>query len=336
MKTLLLLIVFFYLLPFIFKKVIAAQRRMPGAQETIRITPNPLRDFFTNFLRTTSSMNTPLSHMRVRSGKVAWLVLGIAALILLVKSITVVPAGYVGVVDIFGNVRDRELSSGIHLVNPLARIITMTVRTEEYTMSVTRGEGRRKGADAIRALTNEGLTVDLDITVFYHLQSEAASDVYRTLGLDYAEKIIRPEIRSAIREVIAQYDAKAVYSDKREEIAQAITDRLRQTITPRGIAVEQVLLRNVTLPADLSQSIQQKLQAEQDSQRYDFVLQKEKKEAERKRIEAAGQRDAQKIINESLTPRYLEYLYIKELKDRKGTIYVPTSPTNGLPTFRGI
>ncbi len=265
------------------------------------------------------------------------LILGIIiGLVILSRAIVVVPAGHTGVVDVFGKVRERELSSGLHLVNPLARIIMMSIRTEEYTMSVAHGEGRRKGADAIRALTNEGLAVDLDITVFYRLDSARASDVYRDLNIDYAEKIIRPEIRSAIREVIAQYDAKAVYSDKREEIAQAIVQRLRESITPRGIIVEQVLLRNVTLPKNLADSIQQKLQAEQESQRYDFLLEKERKEAERKRIEAQGQRDAQKIINESLTPRYLEYLYINELKDRKGTIYVPTNPATGLPTFRGL
>ena len=105
---------------------------------------------------------------------------------------------------------------------------------------------------------------------------------------------------------------------------------------PRGIVVEDVLLRNVQLPANLAQSIQEKLQAEQEAQKYDFILEKEKKEKERKIIEAEGQRDAQKIINESLTSNYLYYLYINDLKSRAGTIYVPTNPSTGMPLFRDL
>ncbi len=268
------------------------------------------------------------------SGK--WIVLIIIVIVALYKSLVIVPTGVTSVVSLFGKVSDRELSSGIHIINPLARTTNMSIRTEEYTMSVTRGEGQRQGADAISALTNEGLTVDLDITVMYHLIESEASTVYRTLGLSYQEKIIRPEIRSTIREIVAKYDAKAIYSDKRAEVQESILTQLAQTLVKRGITVEKVLLRNVTLPQKLADSIQEKLRAEQESQRYDFVLQKEQKEAERKKIEAEGQREAQRIVNESLTPRYLQYLYIKELKDREGTIYVPTSAANGLPLFRGI
>jgi regulator of protease activity HflC (stomatin/prohibitin superfamily) len=256
--------------------------------------------------------------------------------IFLLNAITIIPAGYTGVMHLFGKVRDNELSSGFHLINPFASVEKMSIRTEEYTMSVAQNEGVKKNDDSIRALTNEGLNIDLDITVFYRLEQDKASDVYRELGLNYIEKIIRPEIRGAIREIVAQYDSKAIYSDKRSEVAMGIQDRLSNSINPRGILVEQVLLRNVTLPEKLASSIEEKLQAEQESQRYDFVLEREKKEAERKRIEATGQRDAQTIINESLTPAYLEYLYIRELKDREGTIYIPTDPNSGIPLFRSV
>jgi regulator of protease activity HflC (stomatin/prohibitin superfamily) len=212
----------------------------------------------------------------------------------------------------------------------------MNIRTQEYTMSIAKGEGKKFAADAIAALTREGLNVDLDITVLYHLQEEKASDVYRDVGLSYDEVIIRPQIRSVIREVIANYDAKDIYSAKRQEATQNILDQLKERLVTRGIETEEVLLRNVQLPEDLAQSIQEKLQSEQEAQRYDFVLEKEKKEAERKRLEAAGQRDAQQIINESLTNRYLQFLYIESLKDREGTIYVPTNPNNGVPLFRGL
>ena len=264
------------------------------------------------------------------------ILLAVIGIIILAKSLIVVQAGETGVYHLFGKINDSELKSGLHLVNPLAEVTKMSIRTEQYTMSIAREEGNKGGDDSIDALTSEGLTIKLDITVFYHLIEDKASDVYKTLGTDWEEKIIRPEIRSAIREIVANYDSKAIYSDKRDEIILAIKDSMIKSVEPRGIVIEQVLLRNVILPARLDSSIQEKLQAEQESQRYEFLLSKEKKEAERKIIEAKGQRDAQQIINESLTNNYLNYLYIKELKDRQGTIYVPINPSNGMPIFKDI
>ncbi len=251
-------------------------------------------------------------------------------------SIVIVGAGETGVYSLFGKVKNKELSSGFHLVIPFAKVTKMSIRTEEYTMSATRGEGKKNGADAITALTKEGLSVDLDMTVLYHLDEQKASDIYREVGLDYESKIIRPEIRSAIREIIAQYETKDIYSEKREEAAQRINDKLKENLGPRGIVLEQVLLRNVKLPANLANAIQEKLQAEQEAEKYDFILTKEKKEKERKIIAAEGQEESQKIINKSLTNNYLYYLYISELKDRKGTIYVPISASTGMPLFRNI
>ncbi|PIR76818.1 MAG: band 7 protein [Candidatus Magasanikbacteria bacterium CG10_big_fil_rev_8_21_14_0_10_42_10] len=249
---------------------------------------------------------------------------------------TVVSAGHTGVQSLFGKVMDQELSSGFHIKNPFVHVTELSTRTEDYTMSITQGEGERVTPDAIRALTKEGLQVDLDITVLYHLQEEHASDIYRDVGLGYDEVVIRPLTRSTIREIVAQYSAKDIYSEKRGEASQMILETLQSKLDPRGIEVEDVLLRNVVLPDNLATSIEAKLQAEQESERYDFVLEKEKKEAERKRIAAEGQRDAQQIINQSLTTRYLEYLYIESLKDREGTIYVPTNPSNGIPLLRGL
>ncbi len=263
----------------------------------------------------------------------------IAAILLLwlfLASIVIVDAGETGVYSLFGKVKNEELSSGFHLVIPLAKVTKMSVRTEEYTMSVTEGEGKKTGADAITSLTKEGLSVDLDITVLYHLNEAQASDVYKDVGLNYEEKVIRPGIRTSIRDIIAQYEAKDIYSEKRQEAAQKILNDLKTQLEPRGIITEDVLLRNVVLPANLANAIQEKLQAEQEAEKYDFILAKEVKEKERKIIEAEGQRDAQKIINESLSTNYLYYLYIKELKDREGTIYVPTNPSTGMPLFREL
>ncbi len=268
--------------------------------------------------------------------KLSLIILIIFVVWLFFASIEIVDAGETGVYSLFGKVSDQELHSGFHLVIPLAKVTKMSIRTEEYTMSIQTGEGKRHAADAITALTKEGLNVDLDITVLYHLDESKASDVYKNVGLDYEEKIIRPAIRTSIRDIIAQYEAKDIYSEKRQEAARKIYDDLKVVLEERGIVLEDVLLRNLKLPPKLTQAIQAKLEAEQEAQKYDFILEKEKKEKLRKIIEAEGQRDAQKIINESLTANYLYYLYIKELKDRKGTIYVPTNPSTGMPLFRDL
>jgi regulator of protease activity HflC (stomatin/prohibitin superfamily) len=267
--------------------------------------------------------------------------LGLAVIVIVVlwlffSSIVIVEAGNTGVYHLFGKVKDKEISSGFHLVNPLAKVTTMSIRTEDYTMSFVKNEGNKKGVDSISALTKEGLEVNLDITVLYRLEEAKASDIYKEVGLDYEEKIIRPVIRSTIREVIATYNSKDIYSEKREQATVSIHEDLNALLADRGIITEEVLLRNVKLPTNLANSIQEKLQAEQESQKYEFILQKEEKEKQRKLIEAEGQRDAQRIINESLTPNYLYYLYIKELKDREGTIYVPVSPDSGMPMFKDI
>jgi regulator of protease activity HflC (stomatin/prohibitin superfamily) len=252
--------------------------------------------------------------------------------VLLVNMVKIIPAGQTGVVHVFGKVRDAEISSGIHLINPLATVRLMSIRTEQYTMSIATTEGQKLGDDSIESLTKEGLKVSLDMTVLYHLVEESASDVYREIGMDYEEKILRPEVRSAIREIIALYEAKDIYSEKREEAVTKIEDVLKENLSPRGIEIESVLLRNVKLPQNLATGIEEKLTAEQEAQKYEFILQKEEKEAERKRIEAAGQRDAQQIINQSLSDRYLQYLYIQNLENREGTIYVPYD----LPLLRGL
>lgn len=290
-----------------------------------------------NFNKKNMDMETLRPRGSRNSKKLAlYIVFTVIAAILLFNSFVIVGSGKTGIQSLFGKVKDNEFSSGFHVKNPFVFVTQMNIRTQEYTMSIVQTEGKKIGDDSISALTKEGLQVDLDITILFHLIEDKASDVYREIGISYEEIVIRPQIRSTIREIIAQYEAKDIYSEKRQEASQKILVSIKETVEPRGIFVEEVLLRNINLPANLANSIQEKLQAEQEAQRYEFVLQKEEKEAERKRVEAAGQRDAQKIINESLTSRYLEYLYIQSLKDREGTIYVPTDPGNGMPLFRGI
>lgn len=273
----------------------------------------------------------PMNIKRIAYGVGVFLVF-----ILIFNMVTIIPAGATGVVQIFGKVQDKEIQSGIHLINPLANVVKMSIRTEQYTMSIAPAEGQQKGDDSISSLTKEGLEVSIDFTALYRLEESRAADVYREVGLDYVGKLIRPEIRGVIRDIVSQYEAKELYSEKRQEASARMFSLLTERLGSRGVIIEQAVIRNVQLPASLAKAIQEKLAAEQESQRYDFVLEKEKKEADRKRIEAEGQRDSQKIIDESLSPEYLNYMYIRELKDREGTIYVPINPSNGLPMFKGI
>jgi len=301
--------------------------------------------FGINYLISKKNLNNPISSAidmdklknmnNIKRGVLTG-VLVVFGLWLFFASIVIIDAGETGVYSLFGKVSDKELKSGFHLVIPLAHVEKMSIRTEEYTMSIVSSEGNKTGDDSITALTKEGLSVGLDLTALYHLNEDRASDVYKDLGITYDEKIIRPVIRTAIRDVVAGYDAKEMYSSKREEAAQKIKDQVQHELDGRGIILEDMLLRDVRLPENLAKSIQEKLQAEQSTQKYDFLLQTEKKEKERKIIEAEGQRDAQKIINESLSTNYLYYQYINTLKDRQGTIYVPTSPTTGMPTFKEL
>ncbi len=253
-------------------------------------------------------------------------------------SIIIVDAGQTGVYSLFGKVKDDELSSGFHLVIPLAKVTKISIREESYTMTQATGEGHVSTDDAIPTLTKEGAKIDLDITVRYKIEEEKASDIYSNIGTikDVDEKIIRPTIRTSIRDVVARYEAKDIYSDKRQEVSDGINDELVNKLSKTGIIVVEVLLRNVVLSSMLANTIEEKLQAEQEAEKYTFILEKEKKEKERKIIEAEGQRDAQKIINESLSTNYLYYQYINSLKDREGTVYVPTGSTTGMPLFKEL
>lgn len=279
----------------------------------------------------------PIAGAITGAKKIASTVLIILAIVIfLFNAIRIVEAGYTGVYTLFGKVKEQEVSSGLHVINPFAKIIPMSIRTQEYTMTSIRNEGNKEGVDAITSLTKEGLSVDLDMTVLFKIEESRASEIYRTVGLDYEERILRPSIRTSIRDVIAQYEAKDIYSEKRQVASNEIKERLSTDLNARGIIIESVLLRNVVLPPNLANAIQEKLQAEQEAEKYDFILQREEKEKQRKIIEAEGQRDAQEIINQSLTTNYLYYLYVSGLKDREGTIYVPTGTNTGVPLFRNI
>jgi len=262
-----------------------------------------------------------------RSGGWISLVLCFLAFIFLIfASLTVIPPGHVGVQVIFGKVKKEIIPEGLHSKNPFASIKKMTIQTQSYTMSKIVEEGEKNDRpDAISALTKDNLTVEMDITVLYKLLPSSAPEVYRILGFTdvYTEKVVRPSIRTAIRNSVAKFNASEVMSERRREVERDIQEELVQILKEyfsernmeEAIIIERVLLRNVEPPEKLKQAIQAKLEAEQEAQKMNFVLQKEKMEAERKRIEAQGIADAQRIIAQSLSKEYLQWYYIQGLRD---------------------
>ena len=178
-------------------------------------------------------------------------------------------------------------------------------------MSAIHNEGAKEGDDAIRVLTSDGLEVVMDMTVLYKVVASSAPDILRSTGIDYTDKIVRPLTRTMIRDNAVYYDAVSLYSTKRDEFQARIFTSIESDFKKRGLLLEQLLIRNITLPMPVRTSIEQKISAEQDAQKMQFVLQKERQEAERKRVEAQGIADYQRIISESLTDRQLQYESIK-------------------------
>jgi regulator of protease activity HflC (stomatin/prohibitin superfamily) len=226
-----------------------------------------------------------------------------------------VEAGEVGVKKLFGKVQPDVLESGLHFINPLYQVEKMDVKTQNYTMSGIHDEGQMKGDDAIRVLTADGLEVTIDLTVLYRLIPSEAPRLVREVGVDYEYKIVRPIARTRIRDNAVYYEAVSLYSTKRDEFQNRIFKGIETDFRKRGLLLENLLVRNITLPAAVKSTIEQKIQAEQEAQKMQFVLQKEKQEADRKRIEAQGIADYQHIISESLTDKQLQYEQIKAYKE---------------------
>ena len=243
----------------------------------------------------------------------------IAAMIILAgvltKCIVQIGAGQVGVKSLFGKVQNDVLSSGLHFVNPLVDVKRMDIKTQNYTMSGIHDEGTKQGDDAIRVLTADGLEVTIDLTVLYRLIPTDAPRLVRETGVDYEYKIVRPIARTRIRDNAVYYEAVALYSTKRDEFQNRIFQGIENDFKKRGLLLENLLVRNITLPAAVKSTIEQKIQAEQEAQKMQFVLQKERQEADRKRVEAQGIADYQRIISESLTDKQLQYEQIKAFKE---------------------
>jgi len=226
-----------------------------------------------------------------------------------------IDAGQVGVKTLYGNVKPDVLESGLHVINPLLDVTKFDIQTQNYTMSADHAEGAIEGDDAIRVLSNDGLEVVIDLTVLYRISPGEAPKILKEIGVNYTDKIVRPVTRTRIRDNAVYYDAVALYSTKRNEFQERIFKSIEADFKSRGLILEQLLIRNINLPASVKATIESKINAEQEAQKMTFVLQKEKQEAERKRVEAQGIADYQKIVATGLTDKQLQYESIKAQKE---------------------
>jgi prohibitin 1 len=255
--------------------------------------------------------------------------IGVAAfllVILLFSSVTRVGTGHVGVLTLFGKVTGETLGEGIHLINPLKTNNELSIQTQTLKESAS-------------VPSSEGLMMSLDTSLIYHLNPDRASEVFQKIGADYENVVVEPTLRSAIREATASHTANALYTGEREMVGKQIYDQVTAQLNQRGLTVENVLLRDIQLPATLKSAIEAKQQAEQESLAMNFRLQKETQEAQRKRIEAAGVRDFQQIVAQGITPSLLEWKGIEATenlaKSANSKVVVIGNSKNGLPLILG-
>jgi len=239
-------------------------------------------------------------------------------------SLTTIDTGHVGVLTLFGQVTREQIPEGMHIINPLKAVTKLSIRTQE-------------SKEIAEVPSSEGLLIHLEASLLYRLEPAQATDVYQKIGRDYMDVVVSPNFRSVMRTVTAAHTASALYSDARESVAQQMLVEMRKIVQPRGIMIENVLLRDIKLPQTLKASIEAKQQADQDAQRMNFVLQKEKQEAERKRIEAQGISDFQRIVTVGISQQLLEWKGIEATleiaKSPNAKVVVIGNPKNGLPVI---
>jgi len=267
-----------------------------------------------------------MANLRGAGSKFLAIVILIFVVIVLFSSVVSVPTGHVGVLTLFGRVTGETLNEGIHVINPLESVQRLSIQTQSVK-------------ETANVPSNEGLILALDTSLLFHLDRSQAAAVYQKVGSNYAEKIVEPTMRAAIRAATSAHTANALYTNARELVQKQIQEELTTQLAPRGVIVENVLLRDVQLPAMLKTSIEAKQQAEQDALRMSFILQKEKQEAERKRIEAQGIADFQKIVAQGISPQLLEWKGIEATEklaaSSNSKVVVVGNAKNGLPLILG-
>jgi prohibitin 1 len=272
--------------------------------------------------RSKVKQNNPAFRAMANGGSIAAVIFAaIAAL----QCFTMVPAGYVGVVDFFGTVSARTLLAGINPVNPMANVVKYSIQTQEHK-------------ETMQVLSREGLTIGLEVSALYRLNPDSAARVYQTVsGGDYETIILIPQFRSICRAVTASFQASALYSTERERLGASIQEELAKAVAPRGVTIESTPIRNVALPTQLTEAIEQKQRADQESQRMEFILTKEKQEADRKRIEAKGIADFQAIVAAGISDQLLRWKGIEATEKLAASantkIIIVGSGKDGLPVI---
>lgn len=220
-------------------------------------------------------------------------ILTLVALSLLISSCAVIRPGEAGIRQKLGELDDKVTTQGTVMFNPFTtRVLKESIQTNNLKLDIT-------------LPSKEGLSVDSEISILYRLKVDMIPTVLRNIGPNYKD-VMSAVFRSASSDVCAQFFAKDMHSGKRADIEKAIKSKMEETLDAQGIVIEAVLMKSIRLPQGLSLSIEQRLQAEQDAMRMEFILQTQRLEAERKIIEATGARDAQKILAEGLTPEIIK------------------------------
>jgi prohibitin 2 len=243
--------------------------------------------------------------------------LKIAVLSLSMGSLVTVPAGHrAAIFNMFKGVEQHTFGEGTHMIMPIVQQATQyDVRTQTYTMSGTHDEGDKRGDDAIYALSSDGQTVKLDVSIRYHLDPDAVWHVHQLVGPQYLEKIIRPEAQTVVRNSVAKFTVTELYAQNREKIQQMMTDQLDADMKKYHILLDEVLVRNVSFSDAFSQAIEQKQVALQEAERMKYVLLKEESEKQRKIIAATGEAEAMRRRGQALreNPQLVRYEYVQKL-----------------------
>jgi regulator of protease activity HflC (stomatin/prohibitin superfamily) len=241
----------------------------------------------------------------------------IVVIMIILDGLVSVPPGSVGILyDRGRGVLEKELPEGLHLKIPFWQVSYLTdVRTQEYTMSVSPGEGAVYSDDSMTAPTQDGQTVIVDATVLFHVDPEKAAELFQTVGPDYIQKIVRPIARSQIRAQVAEYTAIDVYAKKRDEAEEKINERIRKLYAEKDVVLERVLLRHIGFTPEYAQAIEDKQVAEQRIQKAEYQRQEAEKLKEKKIIEAQADAEAIRLKGETLraNPQVIQFEFVQKM-----------------------
>ena len=227
------------------------------------------------------------------------MLLSLLILALSLSNCAVIRQGEVGVKRTFGKYSDKPYTEGLKVFPPfVSTIVKVPIQTENLEVS-------------LNLPSKEGLNISAEISILYNVIPEEAPELLRTVGKSYENNVILPIFRSAVSDVTARFFAKDMHTGERGTIEVAIKDQMANLLDGKGIFVEAVLIKSIKLPRNLARAIEEKLQAEQQALRMEFVLDEARREAERKRIEAEGVRDAQNIVSQGLNAEILQFKSIE-------------------------